>query len=389
MKFLNRSFVLLGSLVFASTSYAVCSLSIPLIADTTDAGVTAIELGTLNVASAYLQPVGTILGHAVMPSPILRNATSPEQAIWTCDKADLPNIYFLVATNGDEPWGGHIDIGGPDGLTDVYATWWKYVGVKLQMNNVAFTRYWQKLDIQSYGERADGKIDIRVKDIPPLEVTVYRVSSVPTLPRPSYCTYEQATDGSYNGGYVGTVPAVCGQPSGYLQLAGNGNSVFTFYYDAIGSDSNSNFFFWQAWNGFGYGFYPSSTRLSTADTCVARNVTPIVNFGSIPVPDLNRGMVSTANVNVEIECSDTAISGTATDQVAIGFLPSTAALNNAQTLGLLGGNGSSEYLVSDDYNNDTSAKGVGIQIRNSRSGTNMRFLSSSAQQLIGGGAAIG
>jgi type 1 fimbria pilin len=388
MKLFNKSLVLLGALFSASTSYAVCSLSYPLIADTTEYGATPIQFGTLNLASAYLQPVGTILGNTVIPSPVLRNATSPEQAIWTCDKADLPNIFFLVATNGDEPWGGYIDIGGPDGLTDVYATWWKYVGIKLQMNDVVFTRYWQKLNIPSYGERADGKIDIRVKDIPPLEVTLYRVSSAPVRPRPSVC-YDQATNGSYNGGYIGNVPAVCNQPSGYLQLAGNGQSTFTFYYDAVGTDSNSNWLFYGVYNGFGYGFFPSSTRLSTADTCVVRNATPIVNFGSIPAPDLNREMVATATLNVEVECSNTAVSGVDTDQVAIGFLPSTAALNNAQTLGLLSSNGSSEYLVSDDYNNDMSAKGVGIQIRNSRSGTNMRFLSASAPYAIGGGNGIG
>jgi type 1 fimbria pilin len=377
MKLFNTVFVLFGALFSASTSYAVCSLNWnPLTADTTDGNATAIQLGNVNIASAYVQPVGTVLAHTVVPSPILPNAKSPEQAIWICDKADLPNIYFLVATNGDERWNGYNDIGGPDGLTDVYATLWKYVGLKLQMRDVVLTRYWKKLDIETYGTRSDGKIEIRVKDIPPLEATLYRVSSVPTTGK--VVCYGPILYGTYKVGYnkplYGQNPLYCNQPSGYVQLSGNGKSAITFGHDPVGSDSDIYFAFFGAYNGFAYGFLNSSTRLSVVDSCAARNATPIVNFGTMQSADLKNGMIATAKVNVEIECSDTATSGTATDQVAIGFLPSASALNNAKTLGLLSSNGTSEYLVSDNYNDDSSAKGVGIQISNSRTGTKMRFL---------------
>ena len=393
MKPIYKALMLVGISLAASTSYARCILGSPRITDTTDTGATGINYGTINVASPYLQPAGSVIAHTVIQSPTLPNATNPDQALWTCDKADLPDIYFMVATNGDEPWGGHIDIGGPDGLSDVYATWWQYVGVKHQMRDVVFTRYWKRLDIETYGERADGRIDIRIRDIPPLEVTLYRVSStVPTSPRGSFCGYNgQIVRGNYRGGYrQGSNTAyVCNQPSAYVQLGGNSNVAFGFNHDVLGSDSNANYLFWGAWNGFGYGFYNSTTNLTQAETCVARNATPIVNFGTVAAPDLNRGIPARANLNVEIECSNTAVSGVNADQVAIGFLPSNAALANAQTLGVLNANGSSDYLVADDYFADNSAKGVGIQLRNPSTNTEMKFLGASASSSTGGGQAVG
>lgn len=115
--------------------------------------------------------------------------------------------------------------------------------------------------------------------------------------------------------------------------------------------------------------------------------TPTVNFPAIAATQLRNGATSEANFNVEIECSNTASSGTASNQVAIGFQPSSASYANAQKLNLINANGSSEYLVSDDYTNPQSAKGVGVKIQNSSTGTNMLFLNQYA--ISGGGASAG
>ena len=384
MKLFIKLTLLLATIFSMSSIHARCDRTYALNAG--DSYATPIEFGTLNMSSAYLQPTGSVLGHTVVP-PNYRNL-APATVIWTCDAADLPNIYFLVATNGDEPFGGHVEVGAVDGLNGVYATWWQYIGLKQSMDGVVFSRYWKRLDIKSYDVASNGRIQIRLMDIPPLEATLYKVSSLPVYTRSSFCSTRMITDGTYKSGTLAgsNSKTSCNQPSAYIQLAGNSNVTFPWTPDKEGADSNTSFNFFAAY-GIPYGLNTSSSVLSRAETCVARNATPNVNFPSIAAAQLRAGAVSEANFHVEIECSNTATSGTATNQVAIGFQPSNAAYLNAQSLGLINANGSSNYLVSDDYMNAQSAKGVGVKIQNSTTGTNMIFLNQHA--ISGGGTTAG
>lgn len=384
MKHFINFFILITSFLLISTAHARCDRTYAI--NAADSYATPIEFGTLNLSSAYLQPTGSVLGHTVVPPSHL--GIAPSTVIWTCDAADLPNIYFLVATNGDEPFGGHVEVGEADGLSGVYATWWQYIGLKQSMNGVVFSRYWKKLDIKNYAVAANGRIQIRLMDIPPLEATLYKVSSLPVYSRGSFCYTHMITDGTYKSGTLAgtTIKAACNQPSAYIQLGGNSNVTFPWTPDKEGSDSNTNYHFFSAY-GIAYGLNTSSSILSRAETCVARNATPTVNFPAIAATQLRAGATSEANFNVEVECSNTANSGTASNQVAIGFQPSSASYANAQKLNLINANGSSEYLVSDDYTNPQSAKGVGVKIQNSSTGTNMLFLNQYA--ISGGGASAG
>lgn len=385
MKLFIKFLLFIATLLTISTSYARCERTYAI--NAADSYATPIEFGSLNLSSAYLQPTGSVLGHTVVPPS--HRGISPSTVIWTCDPADLPNIYFLVATNGDEPFGGHVEVGEADGLSGVYATWWQYIGLKQSMDGVVFSRYWKRLDIKNYAVAANGRIQIRLMDIPPLEATLYKVSSLPVYSRGSFCYTHMITDGTYQSGTLAgtTIKAACNQPSAYIQLGGNSNVVFySWTPDKEGADSNTSYYFFSAY-GIAYGLNTSSSVLSRAETCVARNATPTVNFPAIAATQLRAGATSEVNFNVEVECSNTANSGTAKDQVAIGFQPSNAAYMNAQQLNLINANGSSEYLISDDYTNPQTAKGVGVKIQNGNTGTNMLFLNQYA--ISGGGASAG
>lgn len=384
--------LLIMATCFSLETFARCDRTGNMI--TADSYAAPLNFGKLNLSSAYLQPVGTVLGTTAVP-PSNNNLPS-NTALWTCDKADLPYIHFLIATNGDENYGGAVLVGQSDGLDQVYATLWQYIGLKQWMDGQVLTRYWQIMEIKTYAEDPKtGKISIRLQDIPPLIATLYRVSNqYPAVSRHTFCPGTQKDRMLVSGSYIkginekGMQTGLCNQPSAYIQLAKIRNSPPTMYFahDFAGEDSDSRYNFFGANNGFPYGLNtaPSST-VSQAATCVARNATPIVNFPPVAATQLKNGGTVEANFNVEVECSQSAAPGTASDQNAIGFQPSTASYLNAQKLGLINANGSVQYLVSDDYQNTESAKGVGVLLRNPQTQKNMHFLS---QYAIAGGANV-
>lgn len=65
-------------------------------------------------------PVGTVLGKAIVPpTNYTYGSATAASVLWECDASDLPNIYFLVATNGDDRVGGYWDLGAQDGMPNV------------------------------------------------------------------------------------------------------------------------------------------------------------------------------------------------------------------------------------------------------------------------------
>lgn len=392
MQLIYQLLLLIMATCFSLETFARCNRTGNMI--TADSYAAPLNFGKLNLSSAYLQPAGTVLGTTVVP-PSNNNLPS-NTALWTCDKVDLPYIHFLIATNGDENYGGAVLVGQNEGLDQVYATLWQYIGLKQSMDGQVLTRYWQIMEIKTYAEDPNtGKIYIRLQDIPPLIATLYRVSNqYPAVSRHTFCPGSQQdrmlVSGSYSNGIneKGYKPSSCNQPSAYIQLAKIKNSppAMSFGHDYAGEDSDSRWVFFGANNGFAYGLNtaPSST-VSQAATCVARNATPIVNFPPVSSTKLKTGGTVETNFNVEVECSQSAASGTGSEQNAIGFQPSTASYLNAQKLGLINANGSVQYLVSDDYENPDSAKGVGIELRNPKTHKNMHFLS---QYAIAGGANV-
>lgn len=362
---MKRLFVLIFSLVswcaFMPYAAALCRQS-----NATNVGDTAsaqIPFGRINLTDTYLQPVGSLLASTdVPPTAFTAGGANAGTVLWECDESDLSSLYFLVATNGDDRVGGYWDIGAIDGLPDVYATWFPYVGLRLSMGGVAVTRYWKKVPLTSY-DRSGGRVRIRVQDIPTLRAELYRVSSIPAASGAvtNHCSNMAVASGT------GTV-YTCAQPNAYIQLHG-----FGLIDDEAGTDSSWNFRFWVARNGIGYGLR-DAVSLSNNATCVARTATPLVLLPTISTARLSAGQVARNRFSVQLECSNAASSGVGGGQTAIGIQVSASAYGHAQRLGLLNAAGGVEALVSDNYGKSGYAGGVGIHLEEASSGTPIPFV---------------
>ncbi len=346
-----------------------------------DAYSSQITFGRVNLTSTYLQPVGATLG-----STIVDSATAPglnsETVLWECDLADKDELYELFATNGDDRVGGYWEIGNGagttinDGLPGYYATYFPYVGLKLTHLNSGkvFTRYWQQSKITQY-DVVGTKLQIKPKHLSMVQADLVRVSSLPPKSGSgsNYCGSQAAASGS------GTYSYTCTQPNGYIQFQGPGYTS-----DTVGADSNTSYYFWGHHNGIGFGMR-SAASISYTPTCVARNVTPLVTFGSITAQELNDNMTRESDFSIEIECSDQTVSGVSSNQTALGVQVSAAAYAKASELGLLTGSQGVTHLVSNGYGTDPSiATGVGIALSNN--GKSMNFV---GQDISGSGNAGG
>jgi len=351
-----QAILLMLLLIMGLSARASCTRSG--VSQTEDNRTAQIPFGKVNLYDTYFSPVGTLLASVVVPpTNYTYGGASASSVLWTCDIADLSSIYFLVATNGDDRVGGYYDIGNTDGLSDVYATYFAYVGIKQTMSGVVLTRNWKSVPVTTYVETSAGKIQIRLQDIPPLQAELYRVS---TLPGTSSGSYYCGNNNNNNSGIVyGSTTGQnysCTQPNSYIQLVGPG-----LRHDEIGEDSNDNYRFWGADNGFGYGMRSVNTLYNTP-TCVARSVTPVVLLPTMAISQLEAGQTATAPFSVTVECSDSATSGTSNAQTALGFQVSDGAYSAAQALGLVNSSNGVSMLLSDNYTDSEMAKGVGITI---------------------------
>lgn len=347
--------------LFSFTSWGSCTRTG--VSQTEDSRTALIPFGKINLPSTHLVPPGSHLATVVVPpTNYTYNGANASSVLWECAAEDLEKIFFLVATNGDDRVGGYYDLGEPDGLSDVYATWFAYVGIKQTMAGVSLTRFWQKVPVTNYATTSSGRIQIRLQDIPPIVASLYRISELPgTSARSAYCG-----NNNNNGSGIGFGSSTgrlysCTQPNSYIQLSSSTSGVISFGHDQPGEDSATRFNFWGADNGFGYGMR-TANMLYAVPTCVARAATPVVMFPGITVNELEAGLSRTANFSVRVECQDNTISGVANSQTALGFQVSEGAYSAAQSLGLVNASGGVSTLVSDDYFAENMAKGVGISI---------------------------
>lgn len=123
-------------------------------------------------------------------------------------------------------WGGFYDAGGPDGLSDVYATWFAFVGLKQTMAGVTLGRYWKKVPITSYATQGT-KIQIRLQDIPPLHAELYRISTLPdTSATTSWCGNNNTDSSGVGFAKPSGTIYNCVQPNAYIQLSGTSGILF-------------------------------------------------------------------------------------------------------------------------------------------------------------------
>ncbi|WP_024655939.1 fimbrial protein [Pseudomonas syringae USA007] len=333
-----------------------------------DGNSVQIKAGRINLTSSYLQPAGTPLATTIT------SANDPlgwETVLFECDLKDKDDLYELFSTNGDDRLGGYWETGNGsgtainDGLPGVYATFFPYVGLKITHmdSGKVFTRYWQESKITRY-DVVGNKLQVKTKHLSALKSELIKVSDNPPLSGSSsnWCGYQAPTN-------VASADYTCVQPNAYVTFKAPG-----FIYDKVGSDHNTNYYFWGVANGIAYGLRGSAT-LTFTPTCVARNVTPVVTFPTISVQQLNSGESREADFTVELECSNQMTSGVQSNQTALGIQVSQPAFVKAGELGLVNSYGGVDYLLSNGYGADPSvATGVGISLRDSANGDPMNFV---------------
>lgn len=396
---LNGLWGLISCMLLIPSAHAACAVVKKF--NAVDNVATPINVPNFNISSLYLQPQGTAIDSTAVPATLASNLQmmTSTQVIWTCERKDLDKIYFLVSTNGRSLYSGNQDMGKPDGLTGVYSTFWKYVGVKHTVEGVEVSRYYRPVPVKNYvtDPKNPTKINIRLMDIPTIEVTLYRLSTLPSHistgnSNSNGCMFLIDT-GMYRKG-TGVANGMvydslkCSQPSMYLQLSGVDNEVIPFAHDNIGEDSATQFNIGA--NRLPYGFLNGFTQASKSPACAARNTSDsLVKFNEITSSAIKAGESSVRDFTVHLECDSVGVeSGTTAGKFAIGFQPSAAAFDAAHRLGINNPNGSSRYLISDQYYTGPNiAKGVGIQLRNIGTGQELLFLNKTATP--GGGAAAG
>jgi len=361
---LCRLLSLYSALLLTQMAHATCE-KLPYL-ETENGAAAPIPFGRINLthpADPALNPSGTLIASIVVPpTNYTAKGAKADSVMWRCDKVDLDSgkVYFLVSTNGDSRFGGHNDIGRADGLVDVYATWFKHVGLRLSMDGVLLSRYWRKVPLKNYtvvNQNGKDKVEIRLGDIPPLQAELYRVSQLtPRKGRLANCAGYLDQHGASEPSAAGTAYD-CPSPNAYIQLHGPG---LEGKQDEIGDDHNTRHKFWGKDNGFAYRLYRAAS-LSALPGCVVRSATPHVSLGTISVQQLEAEAEASSTFRVEVDCNQNALSGTLDGQTAIGLQVSTGAFAAARKLGLVHDEGV-EYLLSDQYGSERIAKGVGIAL---------------------------
>jgi len=319
-----------------------------------------IRFGNVTFASAHLQPPGTLLASTVVPpTDFGYSVANANSILWKCDASVLSQLYYLVSTNGDSRYGGHNEIGQADGLSDVYGTWYKNVGLRQTVDGVPVSRYWRKVPLKNYEhlkEAGREMIVIRLKHVPALHAELYRVSApVPLLGTSAACGGPQL-DPTAQG-----VLYLCGMPNAYISLAGPG-----LIHDQVGEDANVHYLHWGHNNGFAYRMYRGTTLFRHA-SCAVRNTTAHVTFPSVARARMQAGGEVSARFSVQLVCDDAVVSGTRSGQASIGIQVSPGAWRAAQQLGLVNSDGGVRALVSDQYGRDAAlAQGVGIRLQTDR-----------------------
>ncbi|MFV0549810.1 MAG: fimbrial protein [Limnobaculum xujianqingii] len=364
--------VALITLFWSSLSEAQCRRVTPHIDSGCDSCGLGLGLGKVNITDNYLQPVGTPLGSSVVNFTSATKYPDPNKVLYQCDLTDKDDIYEVFATNGDDRVGGYYEQGVNDGYPGYYATYIPYVAIKLTHLNsgIVFSRTWQSAPLTNY-EVVGDKINIRVRDLSPVRAELIKISTLPGRGKSNYCGYSASNPLTGMASTTGPSTYTCIQPNGYILFSGPGIAAQT-----PGTDSADEFGTWGTgrWNAMGMGTAPQSTITYTA-TCVARNVTPLVIFPTISAAQLNNGETVQSNLNIAIECSNSAVSGVATGNTAMGLQTSLEGYNAAQQLGLVNNSGGVSYLLSSGYGTDSSiATGVGIRLQNASTGVRMNFL---------------
>jgi fimbrial protein len=333
-----------------------------------DSNQGSMGFGTLNLMSAYLQPPGTIIASNVVSPSIAfsgAQAATAESVLYYCDTAaDAAQVKLLVATNGDEPVGGKLEVPGYPGT---YYTFYKYIGARITVVDTGqvVRRNWAEVPISIHYNAEKSRNEVKMGAVSDVRVDLIRIDSeIPSFSGGWGPDYQIAT-GAYT----------TNQPLFYYAF-----DMPNYPGPSAGADSNSDIRGWAVeWLAFGMYKNPQAYLYNNA-SCVIRNHTPMVVFPTVNTADVEAGQTVNAELRVDVECDNGVatggLSGTGGGQTAFGFQVSPQAYKAAQSIpGLVTSAGGVEYLLSEGYGTDPAvAKGVGIRLRHGATGADMRFI---------------
>lgn len=353
--------------------------------------------GVVNVSSdTNFQPIGTVLtsSTALFPQWGKSGGYNPEQILFRCAPGDAGSLYELYATHGNDRYAESFPVAA---VPNAYYTAWTNIGIRIKNLNPGggyFTRYWQQRALTGLDVDTKGYLLVKAKNFAQVQVELIRVDNGAGATGGKWTSVPQ-TNNSAGSSFPSNLAL------GYLGFAGPGLNGPTPGADSYSGGANQWGYNEGTWPGF-LGLSGISVRRSS--TCALTNATPLVQFPSITVGELNSNGSRTANFSIQFNCQSGAIvsntyadtsSGTGTcgwgtpntsscttsSATALGFLPSTGAVAAAQALsGLNTSSTGLTYLLSDQYPvggvSNGIARGVGIQIyRQSTPGTAMNLLS--------------
>lgn len=378
------------SLCAVSETWAVCkyayfggpnTINTTQYLETDDASAAKMRFGTVQLMDEAVQAAGsTMAAITVPPTEYKARNTTAETILYQCDIGDENNITYLVSNNADDAYSGGYEVPTADsgGQTGVFYTGFRRVGLKLTMEGKVINKYWQAVPVSNYdtGNGTNGcpagKICIRLKHIPNLQAELIRIRSCTTT-QGNTCFIEPLTSQYYTHN----------QPSAYIQLSNKGtngsiNTPVGFGHDAEGEIhyAPAHYDFFGADNGFAYTLFNSFRIVNESNnSCALIYNTPVVTFPNATVQALNAGGQVATDFDIQVECKNGFIAGTANSQNAFGIQINGSSYSYAQTNGLVNGSNGVTALVSDDYNSNANrAKNVGVFLANPANNNAMNFI---------------
>lgn len=330
-----------------------------------DRNYTNMDMPNVNIANLRFQPVGTVVGSSIKHFLDFAESGnfSPDQVLYKCPAAAEGQISEVYATNGDYQFGGRDDMefGASFGMEHVYATYVTGLGFRLTnlSTGESFSHIWKARTLTGLDRDQDGNILVKAKNFSNIKIELIRIPDV----NPN----THITSGwPVNGPFTNT------QPLGYFALRLPKSSNMNNLSGPIpGRNSRSHFPGWHGDWPAAIGLY-RSVSIQRGQTCLVNFITPTVKFLPITVMELNQGHVRRGRFSVSYECEQGAKRGTDAGEVSMFFLTTPEAFSAAKKLSLVNAGVSTPYLLSENYNADSTSKGIAVTLYD-QSGKRLSF----------------
>lgn len=309
-----------------------------------------------NITDTSFQPVGTVLSSSVKSFLEFAESAkySPEQVLYKCPAGTQNVISEMYSTNGDYRFGGYDDmeVGQYFGMPGVYAT--KVKGLGFRITNLStgeyFSHNWKARPLTGLDRDQYGNILVKAKNFSNIKVELIRIPD----------THPNGNSHPNWSGYDVSEQFDDSQPIGYFAIRLPLSTNFDYLEGPTPGLNHKNHYpgwyaYWPATIGLYNGF--TTRRLPT---CKVSFVTPSVTFQKISVSELNTGSFSTSSFSVLYNCQSGSVSGTGQNQVSMFFLPTAANFKKAEELSLDYNGISTPYLLSENYDDQNTAKGVAV-----------------------------